>query len=108
MECLGWRGLVITRGSIYQHLGYPLGIEVTNVQLIDWIGSKLRNKFMYWKSQLWPLHVRPKVVQCILIPMLLYFLHLHPWTKKLLRYKLNIGRIGCASREPDRLSRTGA
>ena len=40
---------------------------------------------MYWKSQLWPFHVRLKVVQCILIPMLLYFLPLLPWSKKALQ-----------------------
>ena len=85
LECLGWRGSMITRGSIYRHLGYPLGIDVTNVQLLDWIGSKLKDKFMYWKSQLWPFHVRLKVVQCILIPMLLYFLPLLPWSKKALQ-----------------------
>ena len=34
LECLGWRGSVITRGSIYRHLNYPLGVDVANVQLI--------------------------------------------------------------------------
>ena len=37
---------------------------------------------MYWKSQSWPFHVRIKVVQCIMEPMILYFLPLLPWTKK--------------------------
>ena len=85
LECLGWRGSVITRGSIYRHLGYPMDVDVSHVQLIDWIGSKLKDKFLYWKTQLWPFHVRLKVVQCILIPMLLYFLPLLPWTKKTLQ-----------------------
>ena len=40
---------------------------------------------MYWKSQLWPFHVQLKVVQCILIAMLLYFLPLFPCTKKALQ-----------------------
>ena len=31
-------------GSIYWHLGYPLGVDVANVQLIDWIGSKPKDK----------------------------------------------------------------
>ena len=40
---------------------------------------------MYWKSQSWPFHVRLKVVQCIMEPMILYFLPLLPsWTKKAL------------------------
>ena len=40
------------QGSIYRHLVYPLVVDVANVQLIDWIRSKLKDKFMYWKSQL--------------------------------------------------------
>ena len=42
LECLGWQGSMITWGSIYQHLGYPLGANVANVQMIDWIGTKLK------------------------------------------------------------------
>ena len=76
---------MITRGSIYRHLGCPLGVDVANVQLIDWIDDKLKENFMYWKSQLWPFHVPLKVVQCILIPMLLLFLPLLPWSKKALQ-----------------------
>ena len=30
LECLGLQGSVITRGSIYPHLGYPLGVDVAN------------------------------------------------------------------------------
>ena len=88
LQSLGWQGSVIHRGSIFRHLGYPLGVDVTNAQLLEWIGSKLRDKFMYWKSQSWPFHVRLKVVQCIMIPMILYFLPLLPWTKKALQAML--------------------
>ena len=56
---------------------------------------------MYWKSQSWPFHVRLKVVQCIMEPMILYYLPLLPWTKKALhsilqRYLFDIccGRRG--------------
>ena len=59
-------------------------MNVTNGQLIEWMSSKLRDKFMYWKSQSWPFHVRLKVVQCIMEPMILYYLPLLPWTKKAL------------------------
>ena len=76
------------RGLIFRHLGYPLGVHVTNAQLLKWIGSKLRDKFMYWKSQSWPFHARLKVVQCIMIPMILYFLPLLPLTKKALQEML--------------------
>ena len=84
LECLGWQGSVVKKGSIFRHLGYPLGMNVTNGQLIEWMSSKLRDKFMYWKSQSWPFHVRLKVVQCIMEPMILYYLPLLPWTKKAL------------------------
>ena len=40
---------------------------VTNGQLIEWMSSKLRDKFMYWKSQSWAFHVCLKVVQCIIL-----------------------------------------
>ena len=33
------------------------------------MSSKLRDKFMQWKSQSWPFHVRLKVVQCIMEPI---------------------------------------
>ena len=51
---------MITRGPIYRHLGYPLGVDVANVQLIDRFGSKLKNEFKYWKSQLWPIMYNSK------------------------------------------------
>ena len=57
------------KGSIFRHLDYSLGMNVTNPQLIEWMSSMLRDKFMYWKSQSWPFHVRLKVVQCIMEPM---------------------------------------
>ena len=54
---------------------------------------------MYWKSQLWPFHVRLKVMQCILIPMLLYYLPLLPWTKKTLQILLQPFRFMFGERE---------
>ena len=84
LECLGWQGSVVKKGSIFRHLGYPLGMNVTNGQLIEWVSSKLRDNFMYWKSQSWSFYVRLKVVQCIMEPMILYYLPLLPWTKKAL------------------------
>ena len=60
---------------------------VLMLQMFNWFtgfGSKLKDNFMYWKFQLWLFHVWVKVVQCILIPTLFYFLLLLPWTKKAL------------------------
>ena len=60
---------MVKKGSIFRHLAYPLGMNVTNGQWIEWMSSKFRDKFMYWKSQSWPFHVRLKVVQFIMEPM---------------------------------------
>ena len=37
---------IVRKGSIFRHLGYPLGVNVMNTQLIEWMTSKLRDKFM--------------------------------------------------------------
>ena len=47
LECLGWQGFVVKKGSIFRDLEYPLGMNVTNGQLIEWMPSKLTDKFMY-------------------------------------------------------------
>ena len=57
-------------------------MNVTNGQLIEWMSSKLRDKFMYWKSQSWPFHGHLKVVQCIMEPMILYYLLLFSMDKE--------------------------
>ena len=75
LECLGWQGSVVKKGSIFRHLGYPVGMNITNGQLIEWMSSKLGDKFMYWKSQSWPFHVCLKVVQCIIEPLILSWRH---------------------------------
>ncbi len=81
---LGWPGKMVTRGEICRHLGYPIGVDVSHVKLLEWVSNRLQNKFMYWKSQFWPFHVRLKVVQSIMIPMVSYYLPLLPWSKKVL------------------------
>ena len=67
LECLQWPRSVdqVRTCFIFRQLGYPLGMNVTNVQLIEWMYSKLRDKFVYWKSQSWSFHILLKVVQCI-------------------------------------------
>ncbi|MCO5562139.1 hypothetical protein L7F22_015765 [Adiantum nelumboides] len=35
LQGLGWQGLVVPRGTIVRHLGYPIGVDVTNKQLLD-------------------------------------------------------------------------
>ncbi|MCO5549418.1 hypothetical protein L7F22_024322 [Adiantum nelumboides] len=80
----GWQGCVVPRGTIVQHLGYPIGVDVSNKQLLEWISGHIGDKFMYWKSQAWPFHIRLKVAQIFILAMLSYFLPLLPWSKKAL------------------------
>ena len=57
--------------------------------------SKLMDiKFMYWKSEAWPFHVRMKFVQCTMETMILYYLSLLPWTKKALHSVLQLQCVG--------------
>ena len=58
------------------------GVYVPNVLLID---SKWKDNFMYWKCQFTLFHVWLQVVQCIMIPMLLYFFPLFPCIKNVLQ-----------------------
>ena len=54
---LGWSGRIVHRGMICRHLGYPIGVDVSHVKLIEWVSKRLEDKFMYWRSQIWPFHV---------------------------------------------------
>ena len=69
---------------ICRHLGYPIGVEVSHVKLIEWVSKRLEYNFMYWRSQFWPCHVRLKLVQLIMISIISYYLHLLAWSKKAL------------------------
>ncbi|MCO5600621.1 hypothetical protein L7F22_054736 [Adiantum nelumboides] len=80
----GWQGRVVPCGTIVRHLGYPIEVDVSNKQLLEWISGHIGDKFMYWKSQAWPFHIRLKVAQIIMLAMLSYFLPLLPWSKKAL------------------------
>ena len=46
---------MVGKGSIFLYFGYRLKVNVMNAQLIEWMISKLRDKF----------HVHLKVVQCV-------------------------------------------
>ena len=50
VDLRGWQGSVLKKGSLFRQLGYPLRMNVTNAQLIEWMSSKLRDKYP-WKSQ---------------------------------------------------------
>ena len=64
------------------YLGYPIGVDVSSSQCLNWISGTILDKFMYWKSQAWSFSTRLKVVQAIMILMISYFLPLLSWTKK--------------------------
>ena len=81
--------LVVNRGEICFHLGYPIGVDASNVKLVDWASRQFEDKFKYYKSQMWPFHVRLKVVQPIMIPILSYYLPLLPWSKKIVWFLLS-------------------
>ena len=57
LQSLGWLGSMLYRGIHFQHLGYPSGVDVVNSQIIEWIYKKLKDKFMYLKSQSWAFNV---------------------------------------------------
>ena len=98
LEFLRWQGSVVKKDSIFRHLGYPLGMNVTNGQLIEWMSSKLRDKFMYWKSQSWSFHVRLKIVQCVMEPMILFTCHCCHGQRRLCLLFCNLVDICCGRR----------
>ena len=75
---MGWPKL-LDEGNVCRHLGYPIDVDISSSQSLNWISGTILDKFMYWKSQAWPFSTRLKVVQAIMIS---YFLPLLPWTKK--------------------------
>ena len=71
---LGWGGQILDPGNVCRHLGYPIGVDISSSQSLNWISGTILDKFMYWKSQAWSFSTRLKVVQAITIPMVYYFL----------------------------------
>lgn len=89
-DSLIWNGKRLQTGHIFRHLGYPIGVDVSNKMLIDWVLEKVKKKILYWKSDQWPLHVRLRIVQAILIPYLLYYLPLLDWKESHLKLIIKI------------------
>lgn len=73
LEALGWQGRVVHTQNIVCHLGYPVGTDVDPQALLAWISARISDKFVYWKAQGWPMHVRVKVAQVIMLSMISYF-----------------------------------
>ena len=67
---LGWCGQILDQGNVCLHLGYPIGVDISSSQSLNWISGTILDKVMYWKSQAWSFSTRLKVVQAIMIPVI--------------------------------------
>ncbi|KAH7429581.1 hypothetical protein KP509_09G057200 [Ceratopteris richardii] len=74
-------GLNIRRGWIFQHLGYPLGTNVSFKDKMNWVFEKNKYKMELWNASHWPLHARIRIVQAFLQPYIMYYLLLLDWKK---------------------------
>ena len=70
-----WSREILDPHVLIKHLGYPIGWLVTQKQQLKWILDKLN----YWKTATWPLHVRLRIVQSIVMAYIQFFLPLLHW-----------------------------
>ncbi|KAH7430447.1 hypothetical protein KP509_09G099500 [Ceratopteris richardii] len=70
---------------INRHLGYPLGVNVSAKDKIEWILRKIKCKMDKWYAPQWPLHARIRIVQAFLQPYIMYYLLLLDWRKSHIR-----------------------
>ncbi|KAH7307395.1 hypothetical protein KP509_22G057000 [Ceratopteris richardii] len=80
-DSLKWDGLKVEKGTIFRHLGYPLGINVSTKNKIDWVLRRIKGKMDMWHAAQWPLHTRIRIVQAFLQPYVMYYLLLLDWRK---------------------------
>ncbi|KAH7414950.1 hypothetical protein KP509_14G020400 [Ceratopteris richardii] len=80
-ESLPWYCPKVDSGTIFRHLGYPLGINVPIKDKIRWVLCKVRAKMKFWQASQWPLHIRIRIVQAFMQPYLMYYLLLLDWKK---------------------------
>ncbi|KAH7424373.1 hypothetical protein KP509_11G004900, partial [Ceratopteris richardii] len=76
-----WEGTKIEKGSVFRHLGYPLGVNVSDKDTIEWVMHKVKCKTGLWHASQWPLHARVKIVQAFLQLYIMYYLLLLDWKK---------------------------
>ncbi|KAH6559031.1 hypothetical protein KP509_1Z031600 [Ceratopteris richardii] len=65
-ESLHWLGPKIDNGVVFRHLGYPMGVNISTKDKLDWVFCKIKGKLELWHSSHWPLHVRIRIVQAFL------------------------------------------
>ncbi|KAH7285106.1 hypothetical protein KP509_33G013100 [Ceratopteris richardii] len=76
-----WEGPKIERGTIFRHLGYPLGVGVPIKDKVDWVLHRVKGKMDKWFASQWPLHARIRIVQAFMQPYVMYYLLLLDWKK---------------------------
>ncbi|KAH7433870.1 hypothetical protein KP509_07G090100 [Ceratopteris richardii] len=76
-----WQGRKIECGIIFRHLGYPLGINVSTKDQIQWVLCKIKSKLNLWHAAQWPLHIRIRIVKSFLEPYIMYYILLLDWKK---------------------------
>ncbi|KAH7331565.1 hypothetical protein KP509_20G040600 [Ceratopteris richardii] len=69
-----WKGPKIKKGTVFRHLKYPLGVNVSTKDRIEWVLSRIRCKMDMWHAAQWPLHARIRIVQSFLQPYVMYYL----------------------------------
>ncbi|KAH7292761.1 hypothetical protein KP509_29G084000 [Ceratopteris richardii] len=69
-----WQGRKIECGSIFRHLGYPLGLNVSTKDQIQWVICRMKSKLNLWNAAHWPLHTRIRIIQSFLQPYIMYYL----------------------------------
>ncbi|MCO5577736.1 hypothetical protein L7F22_031568 [Adiantum nelumboides] len=77
-----WLGQLLSPHDVIRHLGYPIGWFITVKQQMEWVTAKLTQKLRYWKLSTWPLHVRLRIVQSIVMAHAQFYLPLLSWTHK--------------------------
>ncbi|MCO5586233.1 hypothetical protein L7F22_040172 [Adiantum nelumboides] len=77
-----WPGQLLSPHDVIRHLGYPIGWFITAKQQMEWVAAKLTQKLRYWKLSTWPLHVRLRIVQSIVMAHIQFYLPLLSWTHK--------------------------
>ncbi|KAH7387801.1 hypothetical protein KP509_16G041700 [Ceratopteris richardii] len=74
-------GRKIECGIIFRHLGYPLGINVSTKDQIQWVLCRIKSKLNLWHATQWPLHIMIRIVQSFLQPYIMYYILLLDWKK---------------------------
>ena len=50
---LGLCWQILDQENMCQHLRYPIGVDISPSQSLNWISRTILDKFMYWKYEAW-------------------------------------------------------